>query len=364
MPTIIPPNRIADLASLYAGFPYDHAFVEAIFDTDCPSYRVWADALPALGLALACHRLGVGILAGTPDPERLHDLLACAVSPEDGWPAIRFLSLPAPEWVSLFQGLFGRHWAPIDRVTYRVPNPLPVQVQSLETSLPDGYTVQPIDRAIAERVGAEFDLDFAACWPKVDDFLRRGIGFAVLVGTRVASIAYAAMSVGRYLEISVTTHPEFRGRGLCGMACAPLLRTCTERNIVPLWNAYATNLASLAAAQKLGLQREQVHPWLIHTPWNGARRVVSLERSTTQAYTGSYSVNGQGGVEMVPTEDGIAARFFGQQLLLPLLAEDATHFFLADRDMQFVFPALGDAGQVTIVVQGTPYIALRQEEVC
>lgn len=196
MPTVVPPNRIDDIALLFADYPYDHAFIEAIFDRDCPSYRAWVDTLPAPGLAVASHRLGVAALAGTADPELLTRLLAMALNADEGWSALRFLIIPSAEWVSVFKELFGHQWASTERVAYRVP----VAMHYAAPSLPDGYTLQPIDRKLAGRLAAEIEPDFAAYWPEVDDFLRRGAGFAVLAGTQVASIAFAALPIGRYLQ--------------------------------------------------------------------------------------------------------------------------------------------------------------------
>lgn len=359
MANVLPSNRIHIIRSLFSDFPYDPGFIECITEGSAIGYRFLVDDDANPTLVIACHRLPVGFITGIAVHERLPELLAQATMPGEAWPVIRYISIPSLEWVSVFQRGFGYNWTTLDRVALMIDDPLPTHVQQWQEHIPSGYVVQQIDRELIHKVSA-FDADFNACWPDIELFASLGLGYAVLHGEHVVSIAFSALPYGRYLEISTATDPEHRGRGLCGIACAPLLCTCRERNVIPLWNAFAANLPSLAAARKLGFIRKFVHPWLMHTPWNGTRKVVPVEQSHLQDYIGKYCVGDQWAIEIVQTNDGLAVRFVNCEPALPMLAEDITHFFLADRDVQFVFPSTGCTQEVSVIVQGSHYLATRQ----
>jgi len=89
-------------------------------------------------------------------------------------------------------------------------------------------------------------------WNAEADFLDSGYGFCAFTRDHLpASICYSASVVNGLAEIDVATLPEYRNKGLAKKAVGAFIRYSIEHDIVPNWDCFAENTASLKTAKSL-----------------------------------------------------------------------------------------------------------------
>lgn len=137
-------------------------------------------------------------------------------------------------------------------------------IQSFLSLVPNGYELRRIDASIAYEPSLhELSEDFTGQFDSIEDFLARGVGFAI---TYKGQIACGASSYSIYndgIEIEIVTHPDHRRKGLATAAAAALILDCLDKGLYPSWDA--ANLTSAKLAQKLGyVLDEQYDTYYIH----------------------------------------------------------------------------------------------------
>lgn len=65
-----------------------------------------------------------------------------------------------------------------------------------------------------------------------EKFIKHGIGYALCLGEQILSEAYASIGGGS-AEISVVTHPDYRGKGYASQVLTVLIERCKELNLIP-----------------------------------------------------------------------------------------------------------------------------------
>lgn len=135
------------------------------------------------------------------------------------------------------------------------------KLEEYARSLPDGFTIVPIDESWYGRCLKEkWMCDFVSNFSTAGDFIQRGLGFVVVDPMGQPASGAASYSIYRGgIEIEVDTNENHRRRGLALAVCAKLILTCLDKGLYPSWDA--ANLASVSLAQKLGYRME--HPYKI-----------------------------------------------------------------------------------------------------
>ena len=92
-------------------------------------------------------------------------------------------------------------------------------------------------------------------WNSKEDFLRNGFGFYAKnkVGVPV-SICYSACVSSGAAEIDVATLTNYQGLGIAKKLVTQFVRYCIEHDLVPNWDCFSTNTASLSTATSLGFE--------------------------------------------------------------------------------------------------------------
>jgi len=91
-------------------------------------------------------------------------------------------------------------------------------------------------------------------WNNAADFLKNGVGFALMQEGRAAATAFSACCHDNMLELGIETELEFRNRGFAAMVSARLIQYCLEKDLEPVWACLASNQGSLNLALKLGFE--------------------------------------------------------------------------------------------------------------
>lgn len=98
----------------------------------------------------------------------------------------------------------------------------------------------------------DWSKEFCEIFPSAQDYLARGIGFAVLDNGKLVSGASSQTVYDGGIEIQVATDENYKKRGLALVCSAALIQECVKRKIRPCWDA--ANLISKKMALKLGYE--------------------------------------------------------------------------------------------------------------
>jgi GNAT superfamily N-acetyltransferase len=124
-------------------------------------------------------------------------------------------------------------------------------IQNLLSTLPEGYEIKRIDKKIAKEPSFhELSEDFVSQFDSIDDFINRGVGYAILNEGQVVSAATSFSIYDDGIEIEVASHPNHRRKGLATIVASTLILDCLDRGKYPSWDA--ANEESVKLAQKLG----------------------------------------------------------------------------------------------------------------
>lgn len=100
---------------------------------------------------------------------------------------------------------------------------------------------------------AVFSLDLEnKFWSGKEDFAKHAVGvFIKDKQNNPLSLCYAAAVAGQTAEIDVVTSELHRGKGLAKSVVAKFIRQCEKNRIIPNWDCFEDNTASLGIAKKL-----------------------------------------------------------------------------------------------------------------
>lgn len=185
-------------------------------------------------------------LAGEPSPELMELADAPILVPGSGG------------WERLVRERLGERAVPFTRYAVRPERFDRSRLIHFTRSLPQGFTIRPIDREMyAALVAEEWSRDLCGNFADGSDFARRGVGFAVLRESVPAAGASSYAVCDGAIEIEIDTRPELRRLGLAAACGARLILECLDRGLYPGWDAHSEQ--SLSLAEKLGYRLD--HPY-------------------------------------------------------------------------------------------------------
>ena len=124
-------------------------------------------------------------------------------------------------------------------------------IEDLMSSLPKGYEIMKVDKNIAQSSSFnELSEDFTSQFDSIDDFINRGIGYAILHEGKIVSAATSFSIYDEGIEIEVASNSDHRRKGLATIVASALILDCIERGKYPSWDG--ANSESVELAKKLG----------------------------------------------------------------------------------------------------------------
>ena len=205
----------------------------------------WVDNLENPTVA----QITVGIFvfyAGDPNATNVEELL-------DNLPDFSLVIVDSDEWKnrieSFHRGKAEKH------VRYRFEkNPMHLDKTHLlmiMSSLPQGYEIKKVDRNIVNSTAfQELSEDFVSQFDSIDDFIDRGVGYAVLYDGKVVSAATSFSIYDDGIEIEIATNSDYRRKGLASITAAAIIIDCLDNGKYASWDA--ANIESADLAKKLG----------------------------------------------------------------------------------------------------------------
>jgi GNAT superfamily N-acetyltransferase len=130
--------------------------------------------------------------------------------------------------------------------------------------------LRPLDQQLIPEVD-KLGLNVASrFWSSASDLLESGLGTCLVApDDSVASVCYASCVAGNLAEVDIATREDQRGRGLASVVAREFVRQCRRRQIVPAWDCFTANQASVKLALSLGfveLVRYPLYSFQAHLP--------------------------------------------------------------------------------------------------
>lgn len=199
-------------------------------------------------------------LAGEPSPELLELTDAPILVPGNGG------------WERLIRERLGERAAPFTRYAVRPERFDRSRLVRFTRSLPQGFTIRPIDREMYAALMEEaWSRDLCGNFADGSDFACRGVGFAVLRKHEPVAGASSYAVCGGAIEIEIDTRPGLRRLGLAAACGARLILECLDRGLYPGWDAH--NEQSLSLAEKLGYRLDR--PYTAYWVEDKARQSIN-----------------------------------------------------------------------------------------
>lgn len=202
-------------------------------------------------------RYGVGFLNGEVDGGVVREL----VEAEGG--GMNYLSLASDEMKGVVEAEYGDEFVGVRRVEFGFEDYELENARAIEERRGrDEIVVRKIRLDVVGQVGG-VDGDFLIYWPDGEAFVENNVGYCLMCGDEMVSVAWSVYRPGRTVEIGVATKDGHWGCGYSTMAGARLVRWCVENGVEPHWSCDERNEASKAVAKKLGFVERGRYWWMM-----------------------------------------------------------------------------------------------------
>ena len=119
------------------------------------------------------------------------------------------------------------------------------------SSLGEDYVLKEIDHPLYDSIMAtKWCRDFCSQFTDWEHYHKKGMGFVACKDGMIVSGASSYTSYREGIEIQITTHEDYRRKGLALVCASALMLKALENNLYPNWDA--GNMASVGVATKLG----------------------------------------------------------------------------------------------------------------
>ena len=243
------PDQRHIAGSLFRDYPYLRGYVAAVLSGEMGAAFVDDLDNPTVG------RLTLGwphIFAGDAT-RRIFEAMLKEVPPE------ATLIGADTAWVDAFRRIWGNQLVPWKRIAFSPGDWNSKTLTALTQQLPEGYTLKQVTNA-TEVEGLTQVVDWLVDrrnYPTPENFLNRGVAFAVEFNGQIVSGCTSYAIGGGKFDLGIATRPEHQRRRLAQAVAARMILYCIEHDIEPCWDAGNRTDAreteiSAVLAQKLG----------------------------------------------------------------------------------------------------------------
>ena len=236
---------------LFRGMGHSQLFADAVFEGNHVG-RIFVDDPVSPTAALLAPICEFFFLAGRTDNTAFNQAMQALILAELVSPEGELLIFPtSAAWQNALDKLFADHARlHIARKAFAFNHEqFTTKHAGWQKRVPEGYAIQRYSRHCSE--GTEI-ADF---WGSLDNFLARGVGFAVVKGDEIISRCHSVMVGGGEAEISIETVEPYRRQGFATLAACALIEQCLEQGLRPAWSCWDNNITSQILAQNLGFEQ-------------------------------------------------------------------------------------------------------------
>ncbi|MCM1990604.1 GNAT family N-acetyltransferase [Oceanirhabdus seepicola] len=100
-------------------------------------------------------------------------------------------------------------------------------------------------------------------WGTVDGFIKNGFGYCAFNGKRLISCCTAELVSKNHCGIGIETIEDDQKKGVGTALAANIVKDCAQRNLIPHWDSWIDNLASVKIAEKVGFNKIEEYEVLV-----------------------------------------------------------------------------------------------------
>lgn len=251
-----------NVAALYDESGLCFPLIRAVIDR-LQRGSIWADDPDRPEVALVVTAFGFTLLLGAESRASDERLRAMLVTPAGELPGYLLWYAPPPGWRAWLDARPEGSLRSRERVRLRwdgvEPGPSDTGAEGVQLASLDAALIPEVDK-LGLRLGSRF-------WSSAEDFLAHGFG-TCLVGDdgAVVSVCYASCVADNLAEIDIATREDRRGRGCAGIVAREFVRQCRQRRLLPTWDCFTANQASLRLALSLGFVEAYRYPLYSFSP--------------------------------------------------------------------------------------------------
>lgn len=125
------------------------------------------------------------------------------------------------------------------------------QLQEYITKVPEEYSIQEIDKNVAERIKEEKFINIT------DNYEKNGVGYYCIYNNEIIGVASSNIFYKDGIEVNIKVKDEYRRKGIATALASKLILKCLEENKEISWDA--ANLWSVGLAEKLGFEYDSTY---------------------------------------------------------------------------------------------------------
>lgn len=168
------------------------------------------------------------------------------------------------EWIAALNSC-GRKMTPVSRFHTMPPeNGFDIAVLKKRTeriSLFPEYKLETINKEYyCKALQEDWSRSFVSNFKDHEDYSEHGFGYIITYNGKLISGTSTYSYYDGGVEIEVSTHEQFRLKGLAQITASAFLQECARRGLTPHWDA--RNRTSLSIAQKMGFVFKDEYPAL------------------------------------------------------------------------------------------------------
>ncbi len=247
--------------SLYSKADIDFPLIRAVIENK-QTGRIWVDRNDEPSNAIVCTKFGFTYLFGGGNNEKFDSEIEKLVF-EDSSFRIKYLLWysPSKAWQKKMDLMPDDIAKKRKRIQLKFNREKFNRFVSQKSVLPKGVFLRRLNVRLIEKTSA-FNLDLEnRFWNSANDLVRNGFGFCVLQNDEIASLCYSACVVNGISEIDVATLHKYRRLGLATIAASAFIKYSIENDIIPNWDSFDYNEASLKLARRLGFEERVKYPF-------------------------------------------------------------------------------------------------------
>lgn len=128
-------------------------------------------------------------------------------------------------------------------------------LETLVSQLPSNYALVSRDEHLFKK---SFDYDSTlASFDSIENVMQYTLGVSLVQDDYLVCEAATGAPTHGLMEVGVTTHENYRQKGLATIACAKLIEICEMQGYSTWWDCAKQNTPSVRLAKKLGYQNEK-----------------------------------------------------------------------------------------------------------
>lgn len=155
---------------------------------------------------------------------------------------------PSEKWDALINHLLKNEVIPIHRYsfTYTKEN-----VWTKVDQLPEDFYLSRINADFIKESSEFNEAYYEQYWSSTQDFLDKGIGYAVVHNGEPVSECTSIFRSSEYSEIDIATRDGYKGKGLATILAQTFINNSLANNLTPRWDCDVANGSSMQLARKL-----------------------------------------------------------------------------------------------------------------